>query len=492
MKKQMLSLLTVALLAGASSGVQIHPKAGTTSAAFLKLGIGSRATAMGSSFAGLADDVTALYWNPAGLAWLSDRELHFTHNEVFENIRHDFAGYAFPGWGGVAGLAVYGLYTPQDIERRSGLDEADPYEPISPVEGYFMAYDMAVQGSYSRKLDRRTSFGASFKVLRQEIDGISGYGAAADLGLMRKFESRPLSLGFVVQHAGTPVKLVNQAYDLPLNIKLGAAYRWNDRLTTTFDLNQPNDNYLFVSAGAEYSLVKFMSLRAGYRYRWYGLELGDMSGLSAGVGFVFPAYDSRIKFDYAFIPYGVLGNSHRISIGVEFGQPGSPKEEKPKTREIKAAAPAQPAPLIMPKKPAQAAGDLDGYSVFRATATAKLKLAGSKRSVSEITVACEGSDIYRITGVTGAQVNGGFSFAVGEKGGAGGPGAYKRFAFQSVPAVPVAKARIWMRLPAGMKNPSLLAKDGRVIPLVKTGGDQAYDYFSADIGRLQEFSVRHE
>src|SRR3989339_1928545 len=163
------------------AAVAIHPNAGTTAASFLKLGAGSRAVSMGNSFAAVADDATALYWNPAGLAQLKYREVTISHNESFENIRHDFAAYAAPMFGGTAGVALYGLYTPKDIERRTGLNESDPYEPISPVEGLFQAYDMALHVSYARWVKRNLSLGASLKFIQQSIDTYSAGGAAADL-----------------------------------------------------------------------------------------------------------------------------------------------------------------------------------------------------------------------------------------------------------------------------------------------------------------------
>ena len=108
--------------------VNIPPNAGTTSATFLKSGVGSRAVSMGNAFGGLADDITAMYWNPAGRAQLTNREFSVTHNESFQGIRDDFAGYAFPYKNGVLGIAAYGLYTPNDLERRSGLAIEEPRE----------------------------------------------------------------------------------------------------------------------------------------------------------------------------------------------------------------------------------------------------------------------------------------------------------------------------------------------------------------------------
>ncbi len=301
--------------------VQIGPNAGTTSATFLKYGIGSRAVAMGSAFGGLADDMTAMYWNPAGLAQLQTSEISITHDESFEGLRHDFAGYAFPYKGGVLAAAVYGLYTPTDNELRSGLNENDPYYPISPVEGLFQAYDVAAHVSYARWFGNNLSFGASLKYIQQTIYVYNAWSVAADIGSLYKFKTLPLSFGLSIQNIGQPIKFISQAYDLPLNIRFGSAYKFNKKLTATLDLNQPNDDYLSLSAGAEFWPTDLFAIRAGYSYRMNGNELGDTYGLSAGTGFNFKLRNMVLKVDYAFVPYSVLGNSQRVTISMAFGNP---------------------------------------------------------------------------------------------------------------------------------------------------------------------------
>ncbi len=68
-----LSLLLCSLLVASVEG-QTLSKSGTTAAQFLKIGVGARAIGMGGAFAATADDITAMYWNPAGLARVYGRE----------------------------------------------------------------------------------------------------------------------------------------------------------------------------------------------------------------------------------------------------------------------------------------------------------------------------------------------------------------------------------------------------------------------------------
>ena len=69
---------------------------GTTAANFLKLGIGPRAIAMGNAQVGLADDVYATYWNPAGLARLESFEAGFVQNQYLQNISEQYLAVAYP------------------------------------------------------------------------------------------------------------------------------------------------------------------------------------------------------------------------------------------------------------------------------------------------------------------------------------------------------------------------------------------------------------
>ncbi len=69
---------------------------GTTGANFLKIGVGARAAAMGDAFTVIVDDSTSLYWNPAGLAKIEERQLSATYNMWFAGINQGYLGMSFP------------------------------------------------------------------------------------------------------------------------------------------------------------------------------------------------------------------------------------------------------------------------------------------------------------------------------------------------------------------------------------------------------------
>ena len=322
-------LLAVLAAAAPSRAAEIYPSAGSTSATFLKLGVGARALAMGGAFPSVCDPYSA-YWNPAGLACLgAGKNFSFFHNEYFQGLGQEYLLYTAPAAGGKAlgvrlpskGVWAFGLnyfYVPRDLERRSGLYEADPLAPISPVEGKFGASDAAVSAAYARGFAGGYSGGLGLKVIRQSIDGYSGATLAADLGAARDFvwRGRRLRAGLALLNLGPGIKLDEERFGLPLSLRAGLSGRLEESgALLSVDAEKPVDDYLSVAAGAEYPLTSRLAMRAGYRARHHGNELGAWSGLSAGAGVAF----DKLTFDYALTPFGDLGTAHRFSLSLRFG-----------------------------------------------------------------------------------------------------------------------------------------------------------------------------
>ena len=320
---------------------KIHPDAGSTSAAFLKIGAGARAVSMGGAFTAVADDPYAVFWNPAGLAGLKERHASFTHNEYFQDLGQELFVYTTEGEKlrflrpsylrkGTWGLALNYFHTPKDLERRSGLYESDPLYPISPVEGTFKAYDLAFSLGYGFAYDADTNLGGAVKFISQTIDDESGSTAALDLGVTRSFNwlgGRLFNAGASVQNIGPGLKLSSKSYALPLTLRAGLSHHIPEAgALLSLDVSKPIDNYPFFALGLEQQLTGRLALRTGYRYRLHGNELGAWSGFSAGMGLEL----ERLSFDYAFSPFGDIGNSHRFSISFRFGEKKAPALRSPR------------------------------------------------------------------------------------------------------------------------------------------------------------------
>jgi len=81
-------------------------KKGTNAAQFLKIGVGARASAMGESYVAEANDASAMFWNPAGLAGVSNNELMFVQTNWIADMTYDFAALVMP----FDNLGTFGIY----------------------------------------------------------------------------------------------------------------------------------------------------------------------------------------------------------------------------------------------------------------------------------------------------------------------------------------------------------------------------------------------
>lgn len=298
-------VLACRLPAGADS-TDIHENAGTRAMTFLKIGVGAKAIGMGESQVAAADDLYASYWNPAGLVTLEQPQLALMHNEWFAGINHEFVGFALPlGEMGTLGVSSSFLSFGELQGRDSEGNETTLFRP----------YDLAVILSYARSLGDSLAFGANAKFLYEQIADESGTGIAFDIGGLYHFSGMPLSLGFNAQHLGPRVQFIEEAFGLPVTFRFGGAYRlWDEALTLTLDLIRPSDNDIALAGGAGYTIGRILQLRTGYKYTMGGNDLGAISGLTGGFGLTL----RKFQIDYALVPFGVLGLTHRFSLVANF------------------------------------------------------------------------------------------------------------------------------------------------------------------------------
>ncbi|MBI4054863.1 MAG: PorV/PorQ family protein [Elusimicrobia bacterium] len=279
---------------------------GATPFNFLFLDANARPVALGGAYAALATDANALLYNPAGLANIAHHEITFMHTEHFQGVTQEYGALAIKGDplglpGSGFGLMVNTLGF-GDI-RRTTLSN-----PRGTGLGDFGIRDWALSFGYAQRFwQDRISLGIAAKYIREEIDDITAQTGAADIGVLTNLEAYgfPVSLGLSIQNLGAMVKFQSKKEDLPLNVTLGAAYRVLEQGLFLLDLNQPKDGDITVHAGAEYTFLKTAALRLGYN----GRNDAD-TGITAGGGVLL----ERFSLDYAFVPFGDLGDSHRISL----------------------------------------------------------------------------------------------------------------------------------------------------------------------------------
>lgn len=282
------------------------------SASFLKIGVGGRAAAMGGAYTAIADDVTAIAWNPAALSLLSQRELGAMHAQLASDIRYDFLGYAQPlRSGALAGsLAYLGQGPLQGRDQTGRLTSA------------YSSYDTAASVAYAQRLGSNLSLGLGIKALRSAIASYSAQDVALDLGGLYdlgRLGPGATTLGAAVQNIGPGMRYIDHYAPLPLTMALGLGYRLPAGLAFAADFKErPNAGSTEFSIGTEYAVVPSLALRLSYATN-HGPLTGmratdDLAGFGAGVGFKLRGY----SFDYSVTPFGSLGNAQRFSVGARW------------------------------------------------------------------------------------------------------------------------------------------------------------------------------
>ncbi|MDD5208024.1 MAG: PorV/PorQ family protein [Elusimicrobiales bacterium] len=308
----MRALLLAAILLG--QGPRLYA-AQSSAAQFLNLGFGARALGMGEAYTAVADDISCVYYNPAGLAAGPEgRELSFSHAFHIQDTAVSQVGFMRRPY-----AAAITYFSAGEMEGR---------DASAALTGNFTARDVAVQVSRGFKLGPLDA-GISGKIISQKIKSSGATSFAGDFGLLYRFKGTPYSAGVSLVNFGTKVKFEEESFPLPMKFKAGVAAKMAAaHMLLALDAEFPNDGPAAVRFGAEYRGLDGIALRLGYRTTTSGQRdailgrgFGDsvsgvagMYGFFAGAGLVYSAF----TLDYALLPYGELGTAHRFSVGMKF------------------------------------------------------------------------------------------------------------------------------------------------------------------------------
>jgi hypothetical protein len=308
---------------------------GASGATFTKLWVGARSAAMAGAYSALADDISALYWNPAGIARLPGITAGATHTELYAGITQNFIGATMP----ISDRYRIGISLNEvdygDIRRTSLTKPSNG--------GTYNANDLAFGVTIAGALTDRFSFGATAKYLRNSILDLSADGLAFDaaslyqtefyhmkialdlsnLGGDRSFQGNSLTLlanANSLNQVQTPLAatMVTSDFPLPLIFRIGAATDVfqgtveNQKLNVDFDFSTHSDGPEVYNLGAEYVWNDMVALRTGYAFN------EDQLGLGAGAGFHYKTDDFAGTIDYALNTTRNFGLVHRVSISAVF------------------------------------------------------------------------------------------------------------------------------------------------------------------------------
>jgi len=334
-----LLLIMILFLAG-STMAQFNAetnKTGTTAAQFLKFGVGSRAIGMGGAFTATADDITALYWNPAGSSRIYGREAIFNHVDWLLDLTYDYAGFVMD----VSGVGTIGAFVSVLSMGEEKVRTVDQPEGTGEL---FDAGALSIGVSFSRNLTDNFSIGFNAKYIREHYWNEAATGVALDVGTLYTIpvlnETR---LGASISNFGSKMRLdgrdileiytvgsgqgnlVNtkyelEEYELPLLFRFGVAVdaikSSTSRVTLALDAIHPNDNTEYLNTGLEYGWNENIFLRAGYKSLF---EQNGEQGFTVGLGVNYRLLQMvALKIDYAYQDFGRLENVQYLSVGVKF------------------------------------------------------------------------------------------------------------------------------------------------------------------------------
>ncbi len=290
------------------------PKASAenTAAAFLKIGAGAKAAAMGG--VSVLSDASAIYWNPSGLADIEKTAVDITYTLLYDEAHHNFAAISKKALGGTMGLSV--TYTDYGDLQGRDLNAA--------ITNDFSAGDMAISAAYAKKIGD-LSFGAALKYIHIKIGSEKGDGFAADAGLSWQTPVKNFLMNLSILNAGPKFNFSSDKKSLPLAYNLGLKYAGADKLELYAETRiRPKDKDDEFCLGAEYRAIESFLIRFGYNSKNAKLSksadddglnaLDNLRGLSMGFGVQMKIFD----MDYAFTPFGELGNAQRITINKKF------------------------------------------------------------------------------------------------------------------------------------------------------------------------------
>ncbi len=279
----------------------------------VKFAPSARGEAMGGAYVAVADDATASWWNPAGLAFISDRNISAMHVKLLpgmaDDVYYEYLGYAqaAKGWGGLAASFVYLTYG--EIQGTGVTSGGDPYET-----GTFTSYEIAPSVAYGTTLWKDFGVGVNLKAIHvnyapdwavTEAKAGKGTTFGADIGLL--YRRAKWSVGACFQNIGPNLTLIDADQSSPIyrNLKVGmAANIWEGsvgRCIVAFDVNKPFvyvDDGPILNGGAEFLFSELLALRLGFLTERYYSDYFPAEGLTFGMGLQYKGF----RFDFANVP----------------------------------------------------------------------------------------------------------------------------------------------------------------------------------------------
>lgn len=337
MKKCVVILIILTVIPGMIFA-DIFPKTGTAGLQFLKIGIDARAIGMGEAYTAVTDDISSVYWNPAGLALKSQNQVMFAHTEWLAGIRYEYVA--------ISKITKMGTFAFSTALLHMDYMDVTDEETFAPTGELFTCYDLMAGITYSNSFTDKFSFGVNIKFLREQLDIYDVNGFAIDIGSLYNTGWNNLTIGMAIKNFGPDLEykidedgdgLLNEdpfdlldndgdglidedrdefPFKIPMGFSLGVAMDLyamdNQLLLASVQLDNCVDRQETYNIGFEYKIGTF-KIRSGYQINY------DAASYSAGFGWTIPTSFAIIDVDYSYTNMGDLTESflktpHRLSL----------------------------------------------------------------------------------------------------------------------------------------------------------------------------------
>lgn len=314
------------VLIGSAVQAQLLPnlggqRAGTAAFTFLKISNSPRMSAMGGTGIAVEGDAYSTNTNPASMVDLKQTTFALSNTLYFSDMQNTYLSVVFPSkrfhrWG----LNIQSF-------RSDAMQKRTEFQPNGTGE-YFYAQNLAIGASYAKILSDYFSYGVNVKYIYEGIDQYYVHSGVVDVGFLYKTDFKDLRFAVFLNNFGVNTRIDGEtntlaafnysnpdinAYSAPTMFKMGLSmvpYKDDkNSLMIAAELHHPNDNSENIRLGAEYSWMKVIAVRAGYK-----IGVKDQPIPTFGIGLRTRVGRHPLVFDYAADPHPYLGTTQQIGL----------------------------------------------------------------------------------------------------------------------------------------------------------------------------------
>ena len=301
-----LSIFVLAIFSYSFAGI------GSTAASFLRINPTTRSSSLGNTYTALSDDLESILMNPGGLYQIKSPQLSLLHMIYMEGASLEYAAFGMPLPNNLGVLAFRIEYLSSgDIVRNIELPTGMDYT----TNGAFNTSELLGGVSYSVNFGN-LGIGVNGNFLMETLDTVSDKGISLDAGIHYRLSDN-FKVGASAQNISPGfMKLGNGNY--PLIIRSGLVFGTK---IEGYDVRLLADGVYDVEASKVRGGFGIEGDLFGIALARLGFEVGyDLGGFTAGIGYGFNAMGERLELNYAMVPRGDFGSTHKFSLTAKLGE----------------------------------------------------------------------------------------------------------------------------------------------------------------------------